>query len=76
MSYGFSLVIMAACVVFFYRAGEMEYSSGFLPAILSLALWLGGAYLLHWGLFGCILLQVGLFGALTAYNMVRKRPGH
>ena len=69
----FVLVIIIACAVFYYRVGEMEYNGGLPFAVLSVGLWLGSAYLLHLGWVGCLLAQVGLFAALTLWNMSRKR---
>jgi len=68
---GFELVIMLACFVFYYRLGESEYTSGILLGGLSIGLWLAGSHLLAFGWLGCILLQVGLFAALTLWNLVR-----
>ena len=71
---GFGLVVMLACAIIYYKIGEVEFQSGFLPAGLSVLLWLAPAYFLHWGMLGCLLVQAGLFAALTAYNIIRKRP--
>lgn len=68
---GFGLVIMLACAVFYYRAGEAERSSGLLWGGISILLWLGASMLLHWGLFGCLATQFGLFAGLTAMNILR-----
>ena len=65
------LLFMAACAIFYYRVGEQEYSSGIAIAAVSVALWLGGEFLLGFGLLGSILVQVGLFAALTAWNLLR-----
>jgi len=66
-----SVVIVVASVVFYCRVGEAEYSSGAPLATASFALWLIAGGLLHWGLFGGLLLQVGLFTALIAWNIAR-----
>ena len=74
---GFGLVIMLACAAFFYHAGEEAYSSdssGIWLAAVSIGLWLTAAYLLAVGWFGCILVQVGLFAALTVRNVMRDKP--
>ncbi len=70
---GFGLLIMLGCAAFYYKVGEAEYSSGFLPAAVSILLWLGSAYFLHWEIPGCVLGQAGLFAALTAWNMLRSK---
>ena len=68
----FGFLIMIACVVFYYRVGEMEYDGGALLGGASLVLWLAAGYLLHLGLVGCLLVQAGLFIGLTIWNMTRK----
>jgi hypothetical protein len=72
MTPGFGLVIMLACAVFYYRLGEAEYGGGLLLGAASLALWLAGAYFLHFGLLGCLLVQACPFIGLTIWNMTRK----
>ncbi len=71
----FSLVMIIACAVFYYRVGEEEYDSGLLFAALSVALWMGGAYFFRFGWLASLGVQVGLFFALTIWNMVRNRGG-
>ena len=72
--YSFSLVVMIACAVFFYKAGEADYSSGIFPAVVSVLFWLGTAYFLHWGLLGCLFGQAVLCGLMVLYNgLVNKR---
>jgi hypothetical protein len=70
----FSLVIIIACAVFYYRVGESDYDSGLLFAALSVGLWLGGSYFLGLGLMGSLLVQAGLFIGLTFWNMARNKP--
>ncbi len=43
---GFGRVVMPACIVFFYKVGEMEGRSGLLPAALSFFAWCGTSFLL------------------------------
>ncbi len=62
---GIELIMMVACAVFYYRAAEMEHASGLLWAGSSVGLWLGAAYVLHWGLLGCLATQVALFVGMT-----------
>jgi hypothetical protein len=73
MTPGFGLVIMALCAAFFYHAGEEAFSTGIPLAAISIGLWLAAAYLLAFGWLGCILVQVGLFSALTARNVIRDK---
>ena len=70
---GFGLVIILACAAFFYHAGEEEHSSGIPLAAVSLALWLATGYVLNVGWLGHILVQVGLFAALTARNVMKDK---
>ena len=60
------------CGVFYRAAGE-EHASGILLAAVSVGLWLASGYFLAFGWLGCILVQVGLFAALTARNIMREK---
>jgi len=68
-----AILLIICCAVFYYRVGEMEYASGWLLALVSVALWLVGSYALGLGWLGNLLLQVGLFFALTFWNMSRRQ---
>jgi hypothetical protein len=68
-------LVLIACLIFFYKVGELEHSSGLIMALISFAVWIGTSALLTWGLLGCILTQIGLFALLTVVNVVRHRPG-
>jgi hypothetical protein len=70
---GFGLVIMLACAAFFYRAAEEEHSSGIVLAAISIGLWFATAYVLNVGWLGHILIQVGLFAALTVRNVMKDK---
>ena len=72
MFYRLDYVAMLACAVFYYRLGEREYSSGIWPAAVSVGLWLGAGYFLHFGMLGCILVQIGFFGILWLWNIIRQ----
>ena len=67
-------LLMLACAVFFYKVGEIEYSSGVPLAAASLGLWNVAGHFFRWGVLGCLLLQAGLFGALTGLNILRNKP--
>lgn len=70
-----TLLIVLCCAIFYYRLGEAEYKSGWLPALASVALSAAGLFVLHLGTWGNLLLQAGLFLALWAWNMrPSKRP--
>jgi len=69
-----SLLLIICCAVFYYRLGEAEYGSGWLLALVSVALWAVGIFLFKFGWVGNLLLQVGLFFALTVWNMMRPPP--
>ena len=74
---GYLLVIPT--IVFFYKAGDMaddERIGGHKRrnwALASLGLWLASFFLLHWGFFMGLALQVALFVILTAKE---ARSGH
>jgi hypothetical protein len=65
---------IVCCAVFYYRLGEQEYNSGGLLAFISVALWGVGNPSFQIWLLGNLLLQVGLFLALTCWNMMRPPP--
>ena len=66
-----TILLIVCCAVFYYRVGEFEYGSGGLLALVSVALWVMGTFALRFGVLGNLLLQVGLFFALTVWNMMR-----
>ena len=67
-----TILLIVCCTVFYYRLGESEYGSGGLLALASVALWAIGTFALRFGGLGNLLLQVGLFFALTMWNMKRR----
>jgi len=69
-----TLLIIICCAVFYYRVGESEYGSGGLLALVSVVLWVVGIFLFKFGWLGNLLLQVGLFFALSVWNMRRNTP--
>jgi len=69
-----TLLLIICCAVFYYRVGEQEYGSGGLLALVSVALWGIGILVLRLGGVGNLLLQAGLFLALTLWNMRGTRP--
>jgi hypothetical protein len=68
-----TFVLLLACAVFYYRAGEFEGTSGIawagLSILISVAIWrwLGG------GIISVLLGQLGLFAALTVWRARKKR---
>lgn len=66
---GYEIVLAVAFAVFYYRIGDQEYRSGILLGGLSIALWLVASFLLGFGWLGCLLVQVGLYVALTIWNL-------
>jgi len=48
------------------------FGSGGLLALLSVALWAIGIFALRFGWLGTLLVQVGLFFALTVWNIMRR----
>lgn len=73
-----SILLIVCCAVFYYRVGESDYDGGGLLALVSVALWLVGDFALGFGTVGNLLLQVGLFFALTFWNMLSpiRLPDH
>ena len=69
-----TLLLIICCSVFYYRVGEAEYSSGVPLAVTSVALWGIGIFVFKFGVLSNLLLQVGLFFALSIWNMRRKPP--
>ena len=69
-----TLLLIICCAVFYYRVGEQEYGSGGLLALISVVLWVVGILAFRFGWLGNLLLQVGLFFALTFWNMRRPPP--
>ena len=65
------IALVALSVAFFYKAAELDNASRFLWTGCSIGLWLLCFYLLGRGLLAGVLLQVGLFIAITIINMIR-----
>jgi hypothetical protein len=68
-----TLLLIICCAVFYYRVGEQEYGSGGLLALVSVVLWGIGILVFRLGGVGNLLLQAGLFLALTLWNMSGTR---
>jgi hypothetical protein len=68
-----TIFLIICCAVLFYRIGESEYGGGTLLALVSVTLWLLGSYALGFGWLGNLLVQTGLFVALTIWNMQRAQ---
>ncbi len=66
-----SILLVICFAVFYYRVGEQEYGSGALLALVSVTLWAIGVFVFKLGWLGCIVIQVGLFLALSVWNMTR-----
>jgi hypothetical protein len=70
--YSFTFVLLVACAVFFYRAGEFEGSSGVawagLSVVISFAIWRW----LHGGFVAVLVGQVALFVGITLYRSYKK----
>jgi hypothetical protein len=66
------ILLIICCAIFYYRVGDQEYGSGGLLSLISVALWGIGILLFKLGSLGNLLLQVGLFFVLIAWNMTRK----
>src|SRR2546425_859324 len=66
--YSFTFVLLLACAVFFYRAGEFEGSSGLAWAALSILISVAIWRWLHRRFIAVLLGQVGLFVGITLYR--------
>jgi hypothetical protein len=67
-----AILLIAVCGAFFYRAAEIENASGLLWCGLSVLISVASMFVLHWGLLGVVLGQVGLFAGITVFRMTRK----
>ncbi len=70
--YSITFVLLLACAVFFYRAGEFEGGSGLAWAALSLLISVAIWRWLHGGFIAVLLGQVGLFVGITLYRSRKK----
>ena len=68
-----TILLITCCAVIYYRIGESEYGRGALLALVSVALWVFGSYALGFGWLGNLLVQVGLYFALTFWNIQRAK---
>jgi hypothetical protein len=71
--YSFKFVMLLACAVFYYKAAEIEGSSGFLWSVLSVLIFILTWIVLSWGWLGCLLGQVGLFAGIAFVRMLRRQ---
>ena len=69
-----TILLIVCCAVFYYRVGESEYGGGGLLALVSVVLWVIGSFALGFGWLGNLLVQIGLFFALTLWNMRHREP--
>ena len=68
------VMIASASATVFFKVGDAEFEGkGWLFAGVSILISLAGYLLLHWGMAGIALSQVGLFGLVTVYNMYSGR---
>jgi hypothetical protein len=70
--YSFTFVLLLACAIFYYRAGEFEGSSGFVWAAMSVLISVVIWQWLHGGFLAVLFGQLGLFAGITLY-WSRKR---
>ena len=73
--YSISFLLLVACAILFYRAGEFEGSSGILWAAVSVLISVVVWRWLRWGWAGIIVAQVPLFFAIGVYRASRKDGG-
>ena len=68
----FTLFLMVAAAIFYYRLGQHEYGGGFATAGLSLAVSLVTQVLLGGGWLSFVIGQVLVLAGLTWYNIRRQ----
>jgi len=68
-----TLLLIICCAVLYYRIGESEYGGGAPLALASVGLWVLGSYALGFGWLANLLVQAGLYLALTLWNMQRAQ---
>ncbi|HUB86287.1 MAG TPA: hypothetical protein VMB22_00230 [Verrucomicrobiae bacterium] len=68
----FTILIISVFAAFFWRAAEFENASALLWGGLSLTISMVMLLLIHAGLIGIILGQVGLFAGITLFRVLRK----
>ena len=74
MPYGFVYIglLMIACALFFYRAGEFDGGQGVFWAVLSILISALVWRVFHWGWVGILVGQFALFAAITIVRASRK----
>jgi hypothetical protein len=70
----FSVVIVIACAVMFYRISNADYGSGILLWGLSMVVSIFSLLFLPFPVVSILAGQVLLFIGLTVYNLIRKKP--
>lgn len=73
--YSFTFLLLLACALFYYRAGQFEGSSGIVWAALSVLISVVIWRLLHGGMLAVLLGQAGLFAAITLYRAHKNGDG-
>jgi hypothetical protein len=72
--YAYTTILLIICCAV-HTGSASRIRKGALLALASVALWVLGSYALGLGSLGNLLVQVGLFFALTFWNMRRREPG-
>jgi hypothetical protein len=72
MFYSFTFVLLIACAIFYYRAGEFEGNSGAVWAGVSIMTSILTWLVFRWGFLGTLLGQVALFIGITLVRTLRK----
>lgn len=70
--YSAPFVLFLACAAFYYKAAEMEDSSGLLWSTLSVLVFLLTWIVFSWGWVGCLLGQGILFAGITVVRVARR----
>ena len=69
--YSLPFFILLCCAAGYYKAAEIEKTSGILWAGMSVAVFVTTWFVLRWGIPGDLLGQVGLLAGITAYRVIR-----
>ena len=67
-----TILIIAACAAFYYRAAEFENESTWIWGGLSLVISAVAFLWLRCGWFGILIGQIGLFVGITIFRILRK----
>ncbi|MGA2439427.1 MAG: hypothetical protein ABSH08_00585 [Tepidisphaeraceae bacterium] len=71
MLYSLPFVVLLCCAAAYYKAADIENTSGILWAGMSVAVFCITWFVFGWGIAGDLLGQVALLAGITIYRVVR-----